>query len=339
MCEDHSGSAAHPAAQRAHGISRRGMLAGVGAGFSLALVAAAGTASANSGAPGAESGFDADGADGIGVLALNGAWCNPTQGTFPAGGHFGAPRGSGSHAGQDISNSSGTFVYAAAAGTVIRRGVAVLPGRTGNGIVIQHAGGLFTYYGHLNAFRVNLNARVSAGQRIGDMGTTGNVTGPHLHFETHSGSLGNAVNPVPFATARGVNLQRGWSSINPGASGQRVRVIQHLLNQRGANLAVDGDYGSVSSGAVRTFQSGNGLVADGQVGPLTWQKLVYSLQQGASGHHVRALQAGLNKRSAGLAVDGGFGAVTNTAVRTFQSGNRLAVDGLAGPVTWRAIVG
>ncbi|WP_078857033.1 peptidoglycan-binding protein [Streptomyces sp. NBRC 109706] len=338
MCEDHSGSAPDPAALRGHGISRRGMLAGVGAGFSLALLAA-GTASA-SGGPGAV-GSDADthGIDDIGILALNGAWCNPTQGTFPAGGHFGAPRGSGSHAGQDISNSSGTFVYAAAAGTVIRRGVGVLPGRTGNGIVIQHAGGLYSYYGHLNAFRVNLNASVKAGQRIGDMGTTGNVTGPHLHFETHSGSLGNAVNPVPFATARGVNLQRGWSSFNPGAAGQRVRVIQHLLNQRGAGLTVDGAYGSVSSAAVRSFQSSNGLVADGQVGPLTWQKLVYSLQQGSSGHHVRALQTGLNKRSAGLVVDGGFGAVTTTAVRTFQSGNRLVVDGLAGPVTWRAIVG
>lgn len=102
---------------------------------------------------------------------------------------------------------------------------------------------------------------------------------------------------------------------------------------------VDGDYGSVSVGKVKQFQSANGLVADGQVGPATWPKVVYSLRQGHNGHHVRGLQVALNKRSAGLRVDGDFGSVTNSAVRSFQSVNRLVVDGNAGAVTWRALVG
>ncbi|PWS44959.1 metalloendopeptidase, partial [Streptomyces sp. ZEA17I] len=248
--------------------------------------------------------------------------------------------GGGSHAGQDVSNSTGTAVYAAAAGTVVRRSWGGgLPGRTGNGLVISHGGGQYTYYGHLSAYRVALNATVTAGQRIADMGATGNVTGPHLHFETHTGALGTTVNPVSFLAARGVDLAGGWSRIDPGASGTTVVVIQHLMNQRGYGLVVDGAYGSVSADAVKRFQRSKGLAADGQVGPATWPVLVYTLRQGGSGSHVRALQTALNKRGAGLVVDGGFGAVTTGAVRAYQSVNRLVADGEAGPVTWRALTG
>ncbi|MDT0266413.1 peptidoglycan DD-metalloendopeptidase family protein [Streptomyces sp. DSM 44915] len=341
MCQDHpardsAGTDDHPAERYARGFSRRALLAGAGAGVGLALTGLPGSAHA-AGAPDAEAAEA--GARNVGAAALNGAWCTSAQGRFPAGGHFGAPRGAGPHAGQDISHPIGTAVYAAAAGTVIRRGVGVIGGRTGNGIVIQHAGGVYTYYGHLNAFRVANGARVAAGQRIADMGATGNVTGPHLHFETHSGSLGSVVNPVSFLAARGVDLDGGWPRLNPGAAGQRVRAVQLLLNQRGASLVVDGDYGSVSAAAARSFQAARGLTADGQIGPQTWPALVYSLQQGASGDHVRALQTALNKRSAGLVVDGAFGSVTATAVRTFQGLNQLVRDGLAGPVSWRALVG
>lgn len=255
-------------------------------------------------------------------------------------GHYGAPRGGASHAGQDVSNSIGTAVHAAAGGTVVRRSWGGgLPGRTGNALVISHGNNQYTYYGHLNAYRVGLNAEVSAGQRIADMGATGNVTGPHLHFETHSGRLGTTVNPVSFLAARGVDLSGGWSRIDPGASGATVVVIQHLMSRRGHGLAADGKYGSVSVEAVKRFQRSKGLVADGQVGPATWPALVYTLRQGASGSHVRALQAALNKRGARLAVDGGFGSVTTGAVRAYQSVNRLVADGEAGPVTWRALTG
>lgn len=309
--------------ERRDGLSRRGLITGTGLGLALAalgLRTGATTASA--------------------ATAKNGRWANPALGRFPAGGHYGAPRGGAAHAGQDVSNSTGTAVYAAAAGTVVRRSWGGgLTGRTGNALVVSHGSGQYTYYGHLNAYRVALNATVAAGQRIADMGATGNVTGPHLHFETHSGGLGVTVNPVTFMTARGVDLGGGWPRIDPGASGRTVVVIQYLMTQRGYGLVADGQYGAVSSDAVKRFQKAKGLVADGQVGPATWPHLVYTLRQGSSGSHVRALQNALNKRSAGLAVDGTFGTVTTSAVRTYQGVNRLVADGEAGPVTWQALVG
>ena len=59
----------------------------------------------------------------------------------------------------------------------------------------------------------------------------------------------------------------------------------------------------------------------------------------ADGSHVRALQTVMNKRSAGVEVDGNFGPVMHTAVSNFQSANRLVSDGQAGPITWQALVG
>jgi len=302
-------------------ISRRTLIAGLGLGAAVAgATVFASPASA--------------------ATLKNGAWCNPALGYFPSGGHYGASRPGGAHAGQDVTNSTGTAIYAASAGTVVRRQWGGgLGGRTGYAIVIAHGNGVYTYYGHLSVYRVALNQRVSTGQRIADMGASGNVTGPHLHFETHTGGLGSTVNPVTYLAARGVDLGGGWSRLDPGARGARVRTIQYLMNQRGYGLVVDGYYGSVSVSAVKRFQSARGLVADGQVGPATWPKLVYSLSAGANGNHVRALQTALNKHSAGLAVDGDFGSVTNSAVRAYQSANRLVVDGNAGAITWRALVG
>ncbi|UYM05250.1 peptidoglycan-binding protein [Solicola gregarius] len=309
--------------RKARGLSRRGLLTGIGVGVGAAVVGLPG------GAPAASA-----------ATAKDARWCTPAQGYFPDGGYYGAPRGGGPHAGQDITNSTGTAVYAAAAGTVIRRQWGGgLGGRTGNAIVISHGGGTYTYYGHLSAYRIGLNASVSAGQRIADMGATGNVTGPHLHFETHTGGLGDTDNPVSFMAANGVDLDGGWPRLDPGAAGATVVVIQYLMTQRGYDLVADGDFGSVSVAAVKAFQKAKGLVADGQVGPATWPHLVYTLDQGDAGSHVRGLQAALNKRSAGLAVDGDFGSVTTTAVRGFQGVNRLVVDGEAGPLTWQALVG
>ncbi|MFW6720667.1 peptidoglycan-binding protein [Streptomyces sp. MAR4 CNY-716] len=321
MCEQ-CGPAETSQDVRSADPSRRKLVLGLGAGLGVAL-----------------TGVPAMTPSAWAATLKDGRWCNPALGYFPSGGHYGAPRGSSSHAGQDVTNSTGTAVYAAAAGTVMRRGTAVVPGRTGNGLVISHGGGRYTYYGHLSVFRVSLNATVAAGQRIADMGATGNVTGPHLHFETHSGALGTTVNPVSYLAARGVDLGGGWSTIDPGAVGATVKAVQHLITQRGTTLVADGDYGSVSVNAVKKFQAARGLVVDGQVGPKTWASLVYSLKQGSSGAHVRGLQTALNKRSAGIAVDGDFGSVTNSAVRAYQSVNRLVVDGVAGPKTWAAAVG
>ncbi|WUV84518.1 peptidoglycan-binding protein [Streptomyces sp. NBC_01476] len=127
--------------------------------------------------------------------------------------------------------------------------------------------------------------------------------------------------------------------MSQGQTGEAVRAVQYLLNAHGSALTVDGDFGPATNTAVRSFQSGHGLAVDGVVGPATWGALVVTVQQGSSGPAVSAVQHELNAHGSALTVDGVFGAATNTAVRSFQSGHGLAVDGVVGPNTWRALVG
>ena len=88
----------------------------------------------------------------------------------------------GKPAGIDIAASVGTNVVAAASGTVIT--LAQLGNRSfGNYLEIQHDDGTKTLYAHLNSFNVRKGQRVNQGDVIGKSGKTGNVTGPHLHFE------------------------------------------------------------------------------------------------------------------------------------------------------------
>ena len=102
----------------------------------------------------------------------------PTNGSVTSG--FGYRWGS-LHAGIDIANGTGTPIRAAKGGTIILAG---WNGGYGNCIVIDHGGGLSTLYGHMSRLRAGDGQRVDAGDLIGDMGSTGNSTGSHLHFET-----------------------------------------------------------------------------------------------------------------------------------------------------------
>lgn len=104
------------------------------------------------------------------------AW--PTTGSLTSG--FGYRWGA-LHAGIDIANGVGTAIRAAKSGTVILAG---WNGGYGNCIVIDHGGGFTTLYGHMTRVRATEGQRVSQGDLIGDMGSTGNSTGSHLHFET-----------------------------------------------------------------------------------------------------------------------------------------------------------
>ncbi|MGJ5898223.1 peptidase M23 [Streptomyces sp. V2] len=108
------------------------------------------------------------------------------------------------HTGQDFAVPIGTPVRAVGAGRVVR--VACGDG-FGVQLVISHPGGYYTQYAHLASVAVDPGERVTAGQRIGQTGTTGNSTGPHLHFEVRvTPDMGSAVNPVPWLADRGVAL-------------------------------------------------------------------------------------------------------------------------------------
>jgi murein DD-endopeptidase MepM/ murein hydrolase activator NlpD len=85
------------------------------------------------------------------------------------------------HAGLDIANGVGTSIRAAKGGRVILAG---WNGGYGNCIVIDHGGGLTTLYGHMSRLAAGEGETVKQGEQIGAMGSTGNSTGSHLHFET-----------------------------------------------------------------------------------------------------------------------------------------------------------
>jgi murein DD-endopeptidase MepM/ murein hydrolase activator NlpD len=96
------------------------------------------------------------------------------------------------HQGLDIAAPMGTTVTAAAGGTVI---MAQWYGGYGNYILIDHGGGYSTGYGHLSAIYVSSGQSVQRGQAIGAVGSTGQSTGPHLHFEVRI--AGKPVDPAP----------------------------------------------------------------------------------------------------------------------------------------------
>jgi murein DD-endopeptidase MepM/ murein hydrolase activator NlpD len=87
--------------------------------------------------------------------------------------------GPGGHNGLDIANSLGTPLLAADGGVVIFAG---WQGGLGNAIAIDHENGFVTWYGHANSLAVGAGQRVAQGQVVAYMGSTGNSTGPHVHF-------------------------------------------------------------------------------------------------------------------------------------------------------------
>ncbi|MEU8693844.1 M23 family metallopeptidase [Streptomyces sp. NPDC048665] len=111
---------------------------------------------------------------------------------------------SGSHTGIDFHAASGTPVHAVGSGTVVSTGWG---GAYGNQIVIRMADGMYTQYGHLSSIGVTVGQQVTPGEQIGLSGATGNVTGPHLHFEARTTpDYGSDVDPVAYLREHGVNV-------------------------------------------------------------------------------------------------------------------------------------
>lgn len=106
------------------------------------------------------------------------------------------PRWGRMHSGMDFAASRGTPILATAAGTVTHAGWQSGYGKL---VKVQHALGFETRYAHLNSISVSKGQRVSRGQNIGGMGTTGRSTGVHLHYEIRRN--GTALNPVTFINA------------------------------------------------------------------------------------------------------------------------------------------
>ncbi|MER5194479.1 transglycosylase family protein [Streptomyces sp. NPDC002755] len=110
----------------------------------------------------------------------------------------------GYHTGVDFPVPTGTSVKAVTSGEVVSAGWA---GSFGYQVIIRHADGRYSQYAHLSAISVRDGQSVSGGQRIGRSGSTGNSTGPHLHFEVRTGpGFGTDVDPVSYLRAGGVKI-------------------------------------------------------------------------------------------------------------------------------------
>jgi len=99
------------------------------------------------------------------------------------------------HMGVDICAPPGTPIVAPAEGIVTIAGREAEYGRL---VCLDHGHGFITMYGHLKEFRVKVGDRVQAGQVLGTVGTSGNTTGPHLHYEVRV--YGQPVNPHSYLT-------------------------------------------------------------------------------------------------------------------------------------------
>jgi len=128
--------------------------------------------------------------------------------------------------------------------------------------------------------------------------------------------------------------------VQKNASGPRVEALQLLLNQAGADVQVDGDFGDQSEAAVKVFQQKKGLQpADGKVNAATWSALFVSLAEGASQDDaVKALQTLLSWNGIDVEIDGDFGDQTDAAVQSYQKLKGINESGRVGPLTWTALL-
>lgn len=218
------------------------------------------------------------------------------------------------HAGIDIAAPVGTPVYAAWGGKVIGVGSGLAPGRSGDrNVLIQNPDGECQYYGHLNAARVKVGQTVTGGQRIGDVGARGNVTGPHLHFETWKNSSANShQNPRIYFDH--------WK-IAPGSTPKAATPAKPK-----PPAGADGDTLRFQKRANQYFKAG--LVEDGVNGSVTKAWRVWVGQAQTALNHFKSSKAK-------LIVDRDPGPVTAAYVGDVQKRNGLVVDRILGPVMVR----
>lgn len=171
----------------------------------LAAQQAAAAAAAQSESEGESEGESSGGSANIDTgaatqIEAGGGWVWPTPGAYTLTSEFNESRSYEQHGGIDIGASMGTAIYAANSGTVVSSNNTCnhvssggnwcdCGGGYGNFVWILHDNGYETIYGHMTTTAVGTGDRVSAGQLIGYVGSSGWSTGPHLHFELRIGGV------------------------------------------------------------------------------------------------------------------------------------------------------
>lgn len=190
-----------------------------------------------------------------------------------------------------------------------------------------------------------------------------------MHFEVIA-SQAELKRGIDWATVRTTKPDpkkpRTWPVLQLDDSGPSVRALQKRLAKLGFDPGTaDGNFGKNTRQAVRAFQKSRALDVDGVVGLQTWTALLTdqpetpddkspvkrdarpdvdpkklpTLERGDKGRFVERVQQGLNRHGFDPgAIDGEFGDATQKAVREFQKKQRLDVDGVVGPRTWKALL-
>ncbi|SEI44658.1 phage tail tape measure protein, lambda family [Arthrobacter sp. yr096] len=166
------------------------------------------------------------------------------------------------HNGIDFAAATGTPVFAAGPGRVSSAGWSSYGG--GNEIHIDHPNGLQTWYAHLSSFAVKMGQMLTAGTKIGEVGSTGNSTGPHLHYMVLNGGWPSYVNPAAYLDGGG-EAGSGGGGWNPIADivGGLVDQFKKAFPEAGfmADMAI-GAGKKLLDGAV-DFVTGKGGKDDG----------------------------------------------------------------------------
>ncbi|MGV4986296.1 peptidoglycan DD-metalloendopeptidase family protein [Streptomyces sp. NRAIS4] len=158
----------------------------------------------------------------------------------------------GYHTGQDLVASAGTPIYAPADGKVVHAGPG---GSYGNMTELEHADGVITLYAHQTTIKVSMGQAVKRGDLIGTVGATGNVTGPHLHWEVLVPGVDNPfvagqdqgpgmVDPVEWMKGR-VTANPDYGTVpgsgsGPGGKSRDGRYADCASGGKGANVPPDG---------------------------------------------------------------------------------------------------
>ncbi|MGV8876914.1 MAG: M23 family metallopeptidase [Rhodoglobus sp.] len=140
-----------------------------------------------------------------GEISLSG-WARPAGGYISSVYGYSSGYGASFHKGTDLAAGCGSSIFAASAGRVAYAAEG-WNGGYGNYIIIEHADGLRTAYGHIRpgGIAVSAGQYVAVGSKIASVGSTGNSTGCHLHFEVRPGGW-NTTDPVPFMANQGIRL-------------------------------------------------------------------------------------------------------------------------------------
>lgn len=265
------------------------------------------------------------------------AWENAVSG-FPVKSKYGATY---------TGNMKQAFVKAGFKAIPYKKGMSLIKGD----ILLNETHHVVTYLGN------NTIVHASSSETGGKYGKNGDSTGKEVCTRSfYEPSYGwqyvlryeeqGEGNPYPMPT----------SLISFGSTGDGVRWIQYELNEAGASLQLDGDFGKLTKQALLDFQKAVGIEADAICGAITRQKLIenktkvigvepskpknpynhqqITLKKGSQNESVKWLQWELNQRgNYGLVVDGIFGNATAKALADWQSKNGLVADSVCGKLT------